>query len=174
VFEAVEGGLCEFYYSVEIVSETRRVLQDKFGWDEYRLDRYLPGLWSFGERVISHRRVNAVKDDPDDNRILECALAAGAEMIVSGDGHLLRLTAYEGIAILTPARIPTHPTLIRIDRFDQVNVLGKHLECGARTSAAVPLELISGLMRREALSSTLLRAHNMQRPAVRDAHWTRS
>lgn len=102
VFEAVEGGLCEFYYSVEIVSETRRVLQDKFGWDEYRLDRYLPGLWSFGERVISHRRVNAVKDDPDDNRILECTLAAGAEMIVSGDGHLLRLTAYEGIAILTP------------------------------------------------------------------------
>jgi putative PIN family toxin of toxin-antitoxin system len=102
VFDLVEGGRCQFYHSVEIQGETRRVLRDKFGWDEDRLDRYLPALWNMGERVTAHRRINAVKDDPDDNRILECALAAGAEVIVSGDGHLLRLTAYEGITILTP------------------------------------------------------------------------
>src|SRR6266481_8108139 len=102
VFEVVESGHCEFYYSAEIESETRRVLRDKFGWDEDRLDRYLPVLWRLGERVTPQRRVNAVKEDPDDNRILECALAAGADMTVSGDGHLLRLTAFEGIAILTP------------------------------------------------------------------------
>jgi predicted nucleic acid-binding protein len=102
VFEAVEGGRCGFYHSAEIENEARRVLRDKFGWDEDRLQRYLPVLWGLGERITSRRRVNAVKEDPDDNRILECALAAGAEVIVSGDGHLLRLTAYEGIAILTP------------------------------------------------------------------------
>jgi predicted nucleic acid-binding protein len=51
--------------------------------------------------VTPQRRVNAVKEDLDDNRILECALAAGVDMIISGDGHLLRLTAFEGIAILT-------------------------------------------------------------------------
>jgi uncharacterized protein len=102
VFEAVESGRCEFYYSAQIESETRRVLRDKFGWDEGRLDRYLPKLWGVGERVTPGHRVNAVKEDPDDNRILECAFSAGADVIVSGDGHLLRLTAYEGIAILTP------------------------------------------------------------------------
>jgi putative PIN family toxin of toxin-antitoxin system len=102
VFEAVESGRCEFYYSAEIESETRRVLLDKFGWNEERLDRYLPLLWGLGERVLPRRRVNAVKEDPDDNRILECAVAAEADVIVSGDGHLLRLTGYEGIAILTP------------------------------------------------------------------------
>jgi uncharacterized protein len=102
VFEMVEAGRCEFYYSGEIESETRRVLHDKFGWDESRLDRYLPVLWKLGERVTPQHRVNAVKDDPDDNRILECAVAAGADMIVSGDAHLLKLNAYEGIAILTP------------------------------------------------------------------------
>jgi len=48
VFEAVEGGRCEFYYSAEIESETRRVLHDKFGWDEDRLDSYLPVLWNLG------------------------------------------------------------------------------------------------------------------------------
>ena len=102
VFEAAESGRCELYYSAEIESETRRVLRDKFGWDEDRLGRYLPELWRLGERVTPQRRVNAIKEDPDDNRILECALAARADMIVSGDGHLLRLTAFEGIAILTP------------------------------------------------------------------------
>ena len=102
VFEAVESGRCEFCYSTEIESETRRVLRDKSGWDEERLERYLPGLWSLGERVTPRRRVNAVKEDPDDNRILECAVAAGGDLIVSGDGHLLRLIAYEGIAIVTP------------------------------------------------------------------------
>ncbi|HKN75782.1 MAG TPA: putative toxin-antitoxin system toxin component, PIN family [Candidatus Acidoferrum sp.] len=102
VFEVVESGRCEFYYSAEIESETGRVLRDKFGWDEQRLDRYLAVLWGLGERVTPRRRVKAVKEDPDDNRILECALAAGADAIVSGDGHLLRLASYDGIAILTP------------------------------------------------------------------------
>jgi uncharacterized protein len=102
VFEAVEGGRCDFYYSAEIEDETRRVLRVNFGWGEDRLDRYLPAFWNLGERATPHRRVNAVRDDPDDNRILECALAANAHVIVSGDSHLLRLIAYEGIAILTP------------------------------------------------------------------------
>lgn len=102
VFEAVESGRCDLYYSAEIENETRRVLRDKFGWDDDALDRYLAVLWRSGERVTPRRRINAVKEDPDDNRILECALAAGADAIVSGDRHLLRLTAFEGIAILTP------------------------------------------------------------------------
>ena len=102
IFEAVESGRCGFYHSADIESETRRVLRAKFGWDEERLDRYLPVLWRLGERVMPRRRVNAVREDPDDNRILECALAADADTIVSGDGHLLRLGAFEGITILTP------------------------------------------------------------------------
>ena len=102
IFELVEGGYCELFYAAEIQEETRRVLRDKFGWDEDRLDRYLRTLWSLGKRVVLRHRVNAVREDPDDNRILECALAADADVIVSGDRHLLKLGAYEGITILTP------------------------------------------------------------------------
>jgi uncharacterized protein len=102
VFEMVESGYCEFYYSPEIENETRRVLRDKFGWHEERLDRYLPDLWNLGKKVTPRRRVNVVKEDPDDNRIIECALAAGADTIVSGDRHLLRLASFEAIVILTP------------------------------------------------------------------------
>lgn len=45
--------------------------------------------------------LNAVPSDPDDNRVLECAVAGKADFIVSGDRHLLQLYSYEGIAILT-------------------------------------------------------------------------
>jgi putative PIN family toxin of toxin-antitoxin system len=45
--------------------------------------------------------LNAVPDDPDDNCVLECALAGNADYIVSGDRHLLRLGSFEGIAILS-------------------------------------------------------------------------
>jgi uncharacterized protein len=102
VFELIEVGHCRFFHSAEIESETPRVLRDKFGWDEERLDRDLRVLWAKAERVTPRIRVSAVGDDPDDNRILECAFAASADTIISGDGHLLRLRVYEGIAILTP------------------------------------------------------------------------
>lgn len=45
--------------------------------------------------------LQVVADDPDDNRILECAVGGRADWIVSGDRHLLRLGSYEGISILT-------------------------------------------------------------------------
>ena len=43
---------------------------------------------------------NAVPDDPPDNHVLACALAARATTIVSGDGHLLDLNPYRSIPIL--------------------------------------------------------------------------
>lgn len=44
-----------------------------------------------------------VDKDPDDNRVLECALAARAHYVVTGNKHLLDLKEYQGIIILTPA-----------------------------------------------------------------------
>jgi len=44
-----------------------------------------------------------ILDDPDDDQVLACALAAKAEIIVSGDRHLLDLKEYRGIKIETVA-----------------------------------------------------------------------
>jgi putative PIN family toxin of toxin-antitoxin system len=41
-----------------------------------------------------------IQDDPDDNRVLECAAEGKADMIVSGDRHLLRLEKFGEIPIL--------------------------------------------------------------------------
>jgi predicted nucleic acid-binding protein len=42
-----------------------------------------------------------VREDPDDDRVLECAVAGEADYMVSGDRHLLKLGSYGGIPILT-------------------------------------------------------------------------
>ena len=45
-------------------------------------------------------KINVIKDDPDDNAVLACAIKAQADCIVSGDEHLLALKVYKGIKIL--------------------------------------------------------------------------
>lgn len=55
--------------------------------------------------VIQETRVEAViPQDPDDDKILACAVASGARWIVSGDAHLLGVKRYRGISILTPKK----------------------------------------------------------------------
>jgi len=44
-----------------------------------------------------------ISDDPDDNRVLECAEEGGAEYIISGDPDILDLKEYKGIQILSPS-----------------------------------------------------------------------
>ncbi len=43
---------------------------------------------------------NTILQDPKDEIFLSCALDAGADVIVSGDRHLLSLKAFEGIPIV--------------------------------------------------------------------------
>jgi len=93
IFELIEAGHCRWFYSRDLQAEVRRVLLEKFRWREHQLDRDPVALWSLGTNVAPGSRVHAVQDDPDDDRIVECALAAEAEVIVSGDRHLLRLGA---------------------------------------------------------------------------------
>jgi putative PIN family toxin of toxin-antitoxin system len=45
--------------------------------------------------------LDVIKEDPCDDRILECAVSGGADYIVTGDKDLLRLGTYNGIQIMT-------------------------------------------------------------------------
>ena len=46
------------------------------------------------------KRLQAVLDDPDDDKFIECAVSCGADLIISGDKHLLNMKEYYGIKIL--------------------------------------------------------------------------
>jgi len=48
--------------------------------------------------------ISAISGDPADNKFIECAVAADAKYIISGDRHLLNLKVFKGIRILPPTK----------------------------------------------------------------------
>lgn len=62
----------------------------------------LSWLYQPARLVIPKIELSIVEDDPDDNRVIECAVEARAEAVVTGDEHLVRLGSYRGIVFLRP------------------------------------------------------------------------
>ncbi len=89
----------ELYTSIAILTETASKLREKFNQSEKDIKQTL--------RIISHVakvlkptvRLSVLKDEPD-NRILECALESRADIVVTGDRHLLKLKKFRSISII--------------------------------------------------------------------------
>jgi putative PIN family toxin of toxin-antitoxin system len=99
----------ELFASSFILKEFERVLLKKldFSYEETKSAcRILRRLVTFVEPA---ELVKVVKEKDADNRILECALAAKAELLVTGDTkHLLPLKSFRGIAIKSPREVLDH------------------------------------------------------------------
>ena len=76
------------------------MLARKFSRDAEQLARAALFLSELSLAVKPRRRLRVVKDEPD-NRVLECALAAHANVIVTGDKDLLELREYRGVRIIS-------------------------------------------------------------------------
>ena len=103
VLTAARQGLIRLDISNPLLDEIDRVLRDKFAWSEDMRRRLALRLSRFTSLVRPTQTIDAVPEDPNDNRVLECAVAAGSRYIVTGDSALLRLGKYEGIEILRVA-----------------------------------------------------------------------
>jgi len=97
----VEDDGYELILSKPIVEEIIKVLHRKEIKVE-RIGRLLSLISQKATMVTPEKEISVIKDDPDDNKFLECAVKSKADYIVSGDKHLLDLGGYEGIKILTP------------------------------------------------------------------------
>lgn len=86
--------------SREILGEVLKVLADKFNRDAEYISRTALYLADLAEIVKPHGKSNVLKDEPD-NRILECALEAKADFIVTGDKEMLMLKEYRGVKIIS-------------------------------------------------------------------------
>lgn len=86
--------------SKAIIYELLTTLSRKFSRDQEELAHVAVFLTEIGELVYSKRKVNILKDDPD-NRILECAMAGHADVLVTGDRAMLALGQYKGIKLIT-------------------------------------------------------------------------
>jgi putative PIN family toxin of toxin-antitoxin system len=95
---AVDGHI-GLAISEAIFEETLRVLRDKFDRTPEELTETDKQLRVLARIVTPTESLNVIDADPSDDRILECAVAADAEVIVSGDKHLLDLGSFRGIPI---------------------------------------------------------------------------
>jgi putative PIN family toxin of toxin-antitoxin system len=96
-------GVFQISISEAVLAEVRRVLHDKFLWQDARLDEAIAELGAFTTKVEPTETLTVVEANPDDDRVLECAVTAGSRYIVTGDNDLLRLGAYTNIQIIRVA-----------------------------------------------------------------------
>ena len=89
------------FTSVEILQELERVLRRDFEEPDEMIQRQIGLIVEYSDIVAVNRKVDAVKSDPEDNKILACAVSCDADYIVSGDRHLLELREYESVKIVT-------------------------------------------------------------------------
>ena len=110
VLDAARAGTLQLYTTAVLLAELDEVLQrPKFaqrltlaGVTTHTLVLGYAALARLIEPAVI---VPVVEEDPDDDAVLACAVAAQAEAIVSGDSHLLDLKEYEKIPVVTAAQL---------------------------------------------------------------------
>jgi putative PIN family toxin of toxin-antitoxin system len=95
---AMKGNF-NLFSSVAILTEMAQKLREKFGWQENKITRLLKAISKVATVIKTRPHIHLLDDDPN-NRILECAIAAEADFIVTGDRHLLSLKHFQNIRIL--------------------------------------------------------------------------
>ena len=101
LLDLARSGRIRIDTSEAIVSETVRVLRETFGWDGHRVRQFPETLSRLANQVRPRHALDVIKEDPPDNRILECAIEAGSDYIVTWDKDLLRLGEFAQARILT-------------------------------------------------------------------------
>ena len=105
VLELALRGRFEFFLSLFILEEVAGVLVRKFGWDDERTAQAIRTLENAATVTEPPRLEEVVEGGHPDNRVLECALAAGADYLVTGDRrHLLPLEEHQGARIVNAPR----------------------------------------------------------------------
>ena len=102
IIRAASRGLVTNYISAPILRELEDVLsRPKFGLRSEEVHEIMALVRDTFDFIEPHLVIEAVTSDPDDDRILEAAVASNAQYIVSGDKHLLKLGQWEEIPIVT-------------------------------------------------------------------------
>ena len=107
IIQKAERKELELVLSREIIEEFAKVLdyselQDKIKKKNLEMKRTIAKIVSLSTIVEPERKLDVVKADPDDNKILEAAETGKVDAIISKDNHLLALHSFKGIRILSP------------------------------------------------------------------------
>lgn len=107
IIEKVENGEIELVLSKEILEEFANVLnyeeiQDKIENKNLEMKRTVEKIVSISRMVEPKQQFDVVKDDSEDNKLVDCAFEGKVDYIISQDEHLLSLKEFKGIRIIRP------------------------------------------------------------------------
>jgi hypothetical protein len=110
VLALARQGKIQLVISPDIIDEIRAVLlypkiMKRHRRTSAQIELFLKKLLKTASVTHSGPKLDVVKDDPSDNKYLECAVEGRADFIISGDSHLTDLGTFRGIKIVTPARL---------------------------------------------------------------------
>ena len=103
VKDSAARQLAKYASSEAILLELQHKLETKFLFERRQVVTWINELRATLEIVHPTQRLEVVTRDPDDNKVLECALEAGADLIISADRDLLILKTYRDIKIMHPS-----------------------------------------------------------------------
>ena len=104
LFKLIEQDAVIFS-STEILEEYQKILKRDFDYSDEEVANIMEKVLQFITLVNPCIKVNVIKEDADDNKIIECALEGKADYIISYDKHLLNLKEYKKIKIVKPEEI---------------------------------------------------------------------
>jgi putative PIN family toxin of toxin-antitoxin system len=101
ILEKAIRGEIRLCISEPILEELKGVLQrSKFDYSAEMIQFLLREFIAIADLVNPSQNFRVVPEDPEDNRILECAVEAKANYVISGDFHLLKLRKYLSVQVL--------------------------------------------------------------------------
>ena len=103
LIEMADAGEIDLAVSEAIIAEVLHVLRDNFQWSDEGLAEAQYQMNTTARKVVPPETVDVIREDPADNRILECAAAARSDYIVSGDDDLLRVKVFRDMPIVKVA-----------------------------------------------------------------------
>ena len=103
ILNALRQGKIELVLSDEIFSEYHRVAENLAKqFSEIELAPLLKLILTNSTVVESAHLENPVCEDADDDKFIACAIASNAQLIISGDKHLLNVSGYRDITVMKP------------------------------------------------------------------------
>jgi putative PIN family toxin of toxin-antitoxin system len=103
ILKAALAGDLRLCISEAMVTELQRVLQrPKFGFKAQIIQSIISELTLLADWVTPKKHLDLVKDDPADNLVIDCAVEASADYIITGDKHLLQLGKCGKVEIANP------------------------------------------------------------------------
>jgi uncharacterized protein len=108
MFGGLPGALLDLVFlqsfvtviSPDLLDELDEKLRLKFDVSPEDAATVLDRIAGTAQLVHPEETLHVIREDPDDDRVLECAVSGKANYIVTGDRHLLKLGEYRGIRIM--------------------------------------------------------------------------